>query len=82
MSVSIGNVWLKENFNLPQFSLNSTSYIDNYDKIEIKHLVEPYKRGGSSRGGRRRNRSNARKNSRRQKRKTARRSRRGGSRRA
>ena len=35
MSVSIGNVWLKENFNLPQFSLNSTSYINNYDKIEI-----------------------------------------------
>jgi len=35
MSVSIGNVWLKEYFNLPQFSLNSTSYINNYDKIEI-----------------------------------------------
>ena len=55
--------------------------IVSQDKIEINPLVEPYKRGGSSRGGRRRNRSNARKNSRRQKRKTARRSRRGGSRR-
>ena len=35
MAVSIGNLWLKENFNLLQFSLNSTSYIDNYNKTEV-----------------------------------------------
>ena len=35
MSVAIGNLWLKENFNLPQFSLNSTSYIDSYNKTEV-----------------------------------------------
>ncbi len=35
MSVAIGNLWLKENFNLHQFSLNSTSYIDSYNKTEV-----------------------------------------------
>ena len=40
MSVSIGNVWLKDNFNLPQFSLNSTSYINNNLAAQLNSLSE------------------------------------------
>lgn len=35
MSNAVGNLWLKEHFNLKQYNLSHQSYIGNYDKIEV-----------------------------------------------